>query len=92
MKVSRLNPLGVNKNSQADMKRNKTDKISAKDVAEYLIAHPNKAVYLNSEQMVVETVKEQYNYIQLLTKQKVQLIGHLEKNIYKANPEFIVLL
>ncbi len=89
MKVARLNPLGVNRNSQAELKRNKTDKISAKDVAEYLIAHPNKATYLTLERMLFETVKEQYSYIQLMIKQKVQLVNHLEKNIYKANPELL---
>jgi transposase len=42
VQTARLNPMGVVHNSKADLKRNKTDKISAKSVAEYLIGHPEK--------------------------------------------------
>jgi len=88
VKVARLNPLGVSKNSQADLKRNKTDKISALDVAEYLIAHPEKVEY--QQEKPGDTIKEQFNYIQLLNKQKVQLLNLLEIDIYKANPELMI--
>ena len=88
VKVARLNPLGVSRNSQADLKRNKTDKISAQDVAEYLIAHPEKVDYQN--QKPGDTIKEQFNYIRLLNKQKVQLLNLLEIDIYKANPELTI--
>jgi len=85
VKVARLNPLGVTRNSQAALKRNKTDKISAQDVAEYLIAHSEKVDYQHEKPG--DTIKEQFNYIQLLNKQKVQLLNLLEIDIYKANPE-----
>lgn len=88
VKVARLNPLGVSKNSQAALKRNKTDKISAQDVAEYLIAHPEKVEY--QQEKPGDTIKEQFNYIQLLNKQKVQLLNLLEIDIYKANPELTI--
>jgi transposase len=88
LKVARLNPLGVNRNSQADLKRNKTDKISAKDVAEYLIAHSEKVDY--QQEKPGDTLKEQFNYIQLLNKQKVQLLNLLEIDIYKASPELMI--
>lgn len=88
VKVARLNPLGVSKNSQAGLKRNKTDKISARDVAEYLIAHPEKVEYQSEKPG--DTIKEQFNYIQMLNKQKVQLLNLLEIDIYKANPELLI--
>jgi len=88
VKVARLNPWGVSLNSQADLKRNKTDKISAQDVAEYLIAHPEKVEY--QQQKFGDTIKEQFNYIRLLNKQKVQLLNLLEIDIYKANPELVI--
>ena len=88
IKVARLNPFGVNKNSQASMKRNKTDKISARDIAEYLIAHAENVSYESYDPLA--PLKEQWNYINLLTKQKVQLLNLLEKNIYKANPELLI--
>lgn len=37
---ARINPAWIKFNSQASDKRNKTDKISSKDVAEYQIEHP----------------------------------------------------
>ena len=88
IKVARLNPLGVNRNSQADMKRNKTDKISAKDVAEYLIAHPKKVNPI--EEKPEETLREHFNYIEMLKKQKTQLLNLLEIDVYKANPELLL--
>jgi transposase len=88
IKVARLNPFGVSHNSKADMKRNQTDKISAKDVAQYLIAHPEKIIYIN--EMPAETIKEQYNYIELLKKQKTQLLNLLGIDLYKANPQLLV--
>ena len=45
LQTARLNPLGVHHNSKADLKRNVTDKISARNVAEYMIAHPEKVSY-----------------------------------------------
>ena len=45
IKTARLNPLGVMHNSKADLKKNTTDKISAQNIAEYLIAHSEKVVY-----------------------------------------------
>ena len=85
IKVARLNPFGVSKNSQAGFKRNRTDKISAKDVAEYLIAHPENASYQKSDPLA--PLKSQWKYIDLLNKQKVQLLNVLEKNLYSANTE-----
>lgn len=88
IKVARLNPYGVNKNSQAALKRNITDKISAQNIAEYLITHPENVSYQSSDPLA--PLKEQWNYIELLKKQKVQSLNFLEKNIYKANPELLI--
>jgi transposase len=88
IEVARLNPYGVNKNAQASMKRNKTDKISARDIAEYLIAHAENVSYETYDPLA--PLKEQWKYINLLTKQKVQLLNVFEKNIYKANPELLI--
>jgi len=46
IQTARLNPLGVKHNSQADLKKNTTDKISAQNIAEYLVAHAEKVVYM----------------------------------------------
>ena len=45
IRSARLNPLGVHANSKAALRRVVTDKISARDVAEYMISHPEKVSY-----------------------------------------------
>ncbi len=42
IKVIRLNPLGIKRYLESDLARNKTDKISARAIAEYLISHGKK--------------------------------------------------
>lgn len=49
LKVARLNPARVTSNSEAAARHNKTDKISATDVANYLISHPDKVNYESAD-------------------------------------------
>ena len=87
VKVTRLNPFGVSHNSKAGLDRNTTDKISARNVAEYLIAHPEKVQY--KEQDALSSLKKQWVFVKLLKKQKRQLSAQLESNLYTANPEML---
>ncbi|MCK5784574.1 MAG: IS110 family transposase [Desulfobacterales bacterium] len=87
IQTARLNPLAVVHNSKADLKRNKTDKISAQSVAEYLIAHPEKVVYQQQDQLA--GLRKQWGFIQMLTKQNTQLINQLHSLLYTANPELL---
>lgn len=84
---ARLNPLGVNANSRADLKRNITDKISAQNVAEFMIAHPEKINYQQHDSFA--NLRRQWNYINLLTKQRTQFLNQLESLLYIANPELL---
>jgi transposase len=87
IKTARLNPLGVVSNSQADLKRNKTDPISAQNVAEYLIAHPEKVVYQQEDKLA--SLRKQWGFVQMLTKQCTQLRNQLHSLLYTANPELL---
>jgi transposase len=87
LKTARLNPLGVNANSKADLKRNVTDKISAQNVAEYMIAHPEKISYEQHDHLA--NLRKQWGFIRMLTKQSTQLFNQLESLIYTANPELL---
>lgn len=82
--VARLNPLGVAHNSKADLKRNTTDKVSARSIAEYLIAHPEKVTYQQDDQW--DSLRKQWNFIKTLSKQCTQLLNQLESLLYTANP------
>jgi transposase len=87
IQTARLNPLGVTHNSKADLKRNSTDKISAKNVAEYLIAHSEKVVYQQQDNLA--GLRKQWGFIQMLTKQCTQFLNQLNILLYTSNPELL---
>jgi len=87
IQTARLNPLGVMYNSKADLKRNNTDKISAQSIAEYLITHPEKVTYQQEDQMA--SLRKQWGFIRMLTKQSTQLLNQLESLLYTANTELL---
>jgi transposase len=87
LKTARLNPLGVSANSKANLKRNVTDKISAQNVAEYMIAHPEKVSYEQQDHLA--SLRKQWSFIKMLTKQSTQLLNQLEPLLYSANPELL---
>jgi transposase len=82
-----LNPLAVMHNSKADLKRNGTDKISAKNVAEYLVAHPEKVVYQQHDSL--SSLRKQWGFIRLLTKQCTQTVNQLHSLLYTAHPQLL---
>ena len=87
IQTARLNPKGVMHNSKADLKRNKTDKISAQSVAEYLVAHPEKVRYQQEDPLAA--LRKQWSFVQMLTKQCTQFLNQLHSLIYTANPELL---
>ena len=87
IQTARLNPLGVMHNSKADLKRNTTDKISAQNIAEYLIAHPEKVLYQQQDKL--GGLRKQWGFIRILTKQSTQLLNQLNGLLYTANPELL---
>ena len=87
IQTARLNPKGVMHNSKADLTRNKTDKISAKSVAEYLISHPEKVRYQQEDPLA--SSRKQWSFVQMLTKQCTQILNQLHSTLYTANPELL---
>ena len=87
IQTARLNPFGVMHNSKADLKKNTTDKISAQNIAEYLIAHPEKVVYQQHDQLA--SLRKQWGFVKMLTKQSSQFLNQLNTLLYTANPELL---
>lgn len=87
LEVTRLNPLGVNSDSKAELQRNITDKISARSVAEYMIGHSRKVSY--DQKSHYASLKKHWSFVRMLTKQKTQLLNQLESLVYNANPELL---
>ena len=88
LQVARLNPLGVHANARADLKRVVTDKISARNIAEYLIAHAEKVRYDEDDDLA--GLRKQWKFVKMLTKQQTQLFNQLESLLYTANTEVLV--
>jgi transposase len=84
LKVVRINPLGVNYNRRASMKRNVTDAISAISIAEYMINHPENIAYDQDEKW--KTLCRHWNFVEMQKQQRVQTINQLETILYCANP------
>ena len=87
LRVARLNPARVTFNNQANAKRNRTDQISAQDIAEYLATHCDKVIY--NEPAELAQLRRMWSHIQLLVKQKTQLLNHLESLLYSSMPELL---
>ena len=87
IQTARLNPLGVKHNSKADLKKNTTDKISAQNIAEYLVAHPEKVVYQQQDRLA--GLRKQWGFLQTLTKQRTQFLNQFKGLLYTSNPELL---
>ncbi len=87
IEVARLNPLGVSANAKAGLSRNVTDSISAKTVAEYMIAHSEKVFFLQEDPLFGS--RRHWKFIRLLNKQSTQLFNQLESVVYTANPDLL---
>jgi len=85
--VIRLNPLGVKRHLESGLARNKTDKISARAIAQYLISHGKKLTYNQPDSQM--SLRKYWNYVKLLKKQKTQLMNQFEKALYNSNPELL---
>lgn len=85
--VARVNPRGTNHHSQAELNRTITDKVSAKNIAEYLINHKKKINYEKID--LFFPIRKQWGFIRMLVKQRSQLYNELESLLYTANPEVL---
>jgi transposase len=84
LKVSRINPAGVNFNRRAGMKRNVTDAISALSIAEYMINHPKNIMFDQDDKW--KSLCRHWNFVEMQKQQRVQTINQLETILYSANP------
>lgn len=85
--VARVNPLGTNHNSRASMSRIITDKNAAKNIAEYIINQKKKVIFNKDDKF--SSLRKQWTFVRMLTKQRTQLYNQLESILYIANPEML---
>jgi transposase len=85
--VARINPIGTHHSSKATLNRVITDKKSARNIAEYIINYKDKIVFKKNDKF--SSLRRQWKYVRILTKQRTQLYNQLESNLYNANPELL---
>jgi len=86
IKVSRLNPSVVKNAALADLKGQVTDAISASNIAKYLIRFSDKVDYKQIDSQY-RSFRSLDNHIQLLSRQKTQMINELKQLLYTCFPE-----
>ena len=84
VKIARINPIGPHNLQKASLERNGSDAISARYIAEYMIAFPEKVSYNVDDPYVA--LRKQWNFIETMKKQKTQLLNQLSLYIYEAFP------
>lgn len=82
----RLNPSVVVNASKAELNTNVTDSESARNIASYLKRYSDKIDY-QQQDSVYCAFRSLHTHIQLLTKQKTQIINELKTLIYSSFPE-----
>lgn len=84
--ASRLNPSVVKNAARAQMNIQVTDAQSARNIASYLIRYGDQVKYGGVDNQYRE-YRGLHNHIQLLTKQRTQLINELKQLLYCCFPE-----
>lgn len=86
VRAARLNPSVVKNSSKALLNSNKTDAESAREIAGYLKRYADQVNYgiLDNHYASFRSLQ---NHIELVTKQKTQLINELKQVLYSSFPE-----
>ncbi len=87
IQVARINPKGVNYDSKAALQKCANDKLSALNVAEYQINHPEKILYNQEDRF--QSLRRMLTVILGKIKNKAALLNQLETLLYTANPEIM---
>ncbi len=85
---ARINPCGIKKFMDADLIRTINDEVSARYIAQYMIAHPDKVHYDQDDQFY--SLRRQWTSLSLLKKTTTQLSNNLHSLLYTANPGVLV--
>lgn len=90
VQVARVNPKQVRSHAEAEGTRTITDGVSARYIATFLLAHPNKVRYQRED--ALSELRDQWTFIEQLKKQRTALFNQLESLLYRAQPELMQFL
>lgn len=86
IRVTRLNPSVVKNASKALLNANKTDMESAREIAGYLKRYADQVDYTVQDNKYA-SFRSVQNHLDLVTKQKTQVINELKQLLYSSFPE-----
>ena len=86
IRAARLNPSTVKNASRALLNANKTDAESAKEIAGYLKRYTDQIDFAVRDNQYA-SFRSLQNHLELVTKQKTQLINELKQILYSSFPE-----
>lgn len=86
IRVARLNPSVVKHASKALLNANKTDAESAREIAIYLKRYEDQVDY-GVQDTQYAGFRSLYGHLELLTRQKTQIINELKQLLYSSFPE-----
>lgn len=86
VQISRLNPSVIKDAARAKLNGQVTDALSARNIASYLIRYADQVKYQQPDNKY-RSFRSLQNHINLLTKQKTQLINELKQLLYSCFPE-----
>lgn len=87
LKVARINPAVIKNHKKTSGVKTDTDKVSARNIAEYMIRYPDKIGY--NQQDYYFSARRHWKFVRLLKKQRIQLLGHLESLLYTSHPQIL---
>lgn len=86
IRIARLNPLAVKNAAKAQLSANKTDSESAVEIARYLKRYTDQVDFtVRSKKFAA--YRSLHNHLELVTKQKTQVINELKQLLYSSFPE-----
>ena len=86
LRVTRLNPSVVKNASKALLNANKTDAQSAHDIASYLKRYEDQLDF-STQDIQYASFRSLFNHLDLMTRQKTQVINELKQLLYTSFPE-----
>jgi transposase len=88
VKCARINPCPIKKYLDAELKRTRTDEVSAWGIASFMITHPDKVLFDQDDPFY--SSRRQWNTMALLKKQVKQLLNQFQSYLYSANPGVLI--
>ena len=88
LRVARLNPSTVKDAAKAELGKNTTDAVSARNIAMYIMRYEDRVDY-RAKDTKYASFRSLTNHLSMVKRQKTQLINELKQLLYTCFPELL---